>query len=207
MKIKNVILKNKKEKKRNSLKKTFSFVKKYLTIFIIIFIFLFLFACDSFGSQTGTLIIDNLKSIATSFTPTTDLFDDGSEVSFVSYFFGMNSTTKEQTVAEFYLPTTQQNVSTSDELLSYMFDGTISCVASGTVSAVGYTTSNEKYIEVEHSQGYLSRYIGLNFVGVFAGESVSANNLIGLASLKNAVRVYVYQNDNLVKISEIEWKN
>ncbi len=199
-------VKNKKLKTENVFKKSLLFIKKYLTIFIIAFIFLFLFACDNFGSQTGTFIIDNLKSIATSFTPTTDLFDDGSEVSFVSYFFGMNST-KEQQIAEFYLPTSQQTVSTSDEMLSYKYDGTISSVASGIVSCVGYTTNNEKYIEIEHAQGYLSRYIGLNFIGVYAGQNVSAKNSIGLASRSSTVRVYVYQNDNLVRISELEWKD
>lgn len=89
MKIKNKKLKNEKNNKvktQKIFKKSLLFVKKYLTIFIIAFIFLFLFACDNFGSQTGTFIIDNLKSIATNFTPTTDLFDDASEVSFVSYF-------------------------------------------------------------------------------------------------------------------------
>lgn len=118
----------------------------------------------------------------------------------------MNSK-KEQKVAEFYLPTTQQSVSTSDEMLSYKFDGTISSVASGVVCSVGYTTNNEKYIEIEHAEGYLSRYIGLNFIGVYAGESVNAKNSIGLASRSSTVRVYVYQNDSLVKISELEWKD
>ena len=65
--------------------KTANFLKKHLTILIILFIFLFLFICDNTSLKTGSMIINNLKSIATTFTPTTDLFDDGSEVSFVSY--------------------------------------------------------------------------------------------------------------------------
>ena len=72
------------------------FLKKYLTIVIIAFIFLFLFICDKIPTNTGNKIMDNLKSIATSFTPTTDLFDDGSEVSFVSYFFGMHLAKSEE---------------------------------------------------------------------------------------------------------------
>lgn len=196
----------KKNRKRKILKSSMLFVKKYLTIFIIIFFFLFLFACDNFGSQTGSFIINNLKTIATSFTPTTDLFDDGSEVSFVSYFFGMNSK-KEQKISGFYLPSSQQNLSTSDEMLSYKFDGTITSIASGVVCSVGYTTSSEKYIEIEHAEGYRSRYIGLTFVGVSTGESISAKKSIGLSSSQNTVRVYLFQNDNLVKISEIEWKS
>ncbi len=195
-----------KQKETSFFKKALSFTKKYLTIFIILFIFLFLFICDNLGTWTGSFIMNNLKSIATSFTPTTDLFDDGSEVSFVSYFFGMNAK-KKQEVAEFFLPTSQQNLSVSDELLSYKFDGVISSVANGTVRSIGYTTNNEKYIEIDHPQGYFSRYIGLNFVGVASGEKVNAQNSIGLASHSFPVRIYVYQNDNLVKISQIEWKN
>lgn len=193
-------------KNKVALKKSFVFVKKYLTIFIILFIFLILYACDNFSSPAGNFIMDNLKSIATNFTPTTDLFDDGSEVSFVSYFFGMNATKYENT-ANFYLPTSQPNISTSSEMLSYKFDGAISCVASGVVASVGYTQTNEKYVEIQHAEGYFSRYIGLNFVGVFSGQKVVVGNFIGLTTNQNTVRVYVYQNDNLVKTSEIEWKN
>jgi hypothetical protein len=194
-------------KNKTFLKKSLSFFKKYLTIIIIVLIFTFLFACDNLNFSSGELIIDNLKSIATNFTPTTDLFDDGSEVSFVSYFFGMNSTTQKESEVDFFLPTVQQNLSSSDECLSYTFDGTISAVASGTVSAVGYTTNGEKYVEIEHSQGYKSRYIGLNFIGVFTGESLSSGDSLGLVTRDSALRVYIYQNDTLIKSSEIEWKD
>lgn len=195
-----------KSKKASFFKKTLSFTKKYLTILIIAFIFLFLFICDNLGTWTGSFIMDNLKSISSSFTPTTDLFGDDSEVSFVSYFFGMNAK-KKQEIAEFFLPTFHQNISLSDEMLSYKFDGIISSVAVGTVRSIGYTANNEKYIEIEHAQGYFSRYIGLSFVGVTSGEKVEAKNSIGLSSRSFPVRIYIYQNDNLIKTSQIEWKN
>ena len=63
---------------KKGLKNSWGFFKKYLTIFIILLMFLVLVVCDKAGSKTGGMIMDNLKSIATSFTPTTDLFDDGS---------------------------------------------------------------------------------------------------------------------------------
>ena len=138
-------------------RKVGSFFKKYLTIVIIALIFLFLFICDKLPTNTGNMIMDNLKSIATSFTPTTDLFDDGSEVSFVSYFFGMHFN-DETDKAEFYKPTSQENLSSSDEFLSYSYDGVISSISNGVVRAVGYTTNNEKYIEIEHFEGYVDFY-------------------------------------------------
>ena len=183
-----------------------NFVKKYLTIIIILFIFLFLFICDNSSLKAGNLIIDNLKSIATSFTPTTDLFDDGSEVSFVSYFFGMKVNKQDEKV-EFYYPTKTQNTSSSDEFLVYKFDGLLTSVAKGEVCSVGYTKDNEKYIEIQHANNYVSRYVGLSNVGVTIGENVNAKNPIAMVSSKENIKVYIHQNGNIVKISEIQWKN
>lgn len=187
-------------------RKVGSFFKKYLTIVIIAFIFLFLFICDKIPTNTGNKIIDNLKSIATSFTPTTDLFDDGSEVSFVSYFFGMHLAKSEEK-AEFYHPTTQENMSSSDDFLAYNYDGVILSLSPGVVRAVGYTTNNEKYIEIEHFEGYVSRYVGLNTVGVTTGDKVNAKNPIGIVSSDRTVRIYLHKNNDIVKTSEIEWKD
>lgn len=183
----------------------FSFVKKYLTIIIILFIFIFLFICDNSSLKAGNLIIDNLKSIATSFTPTTDLFDDGSEVSFVSYFFGMKINKEEK--VDFYYPSQTQNLSNNDDFLIYKFDGLICAVAKGEVCSVGYTKDNEKYIEIQHSNNYISRYVGVNNVGVSIGEKINAKNPIGMVSNKENIKIYIQQNGNIVKISEIQWKN
>lgn len=191
---------------KNFFKKMLNFVKKYLTIIIILFIFLFLFICDNSSLKAGNLIIDNLKSIATSFTPTTDLFDDGSEVSFVSYFFGMKVNKQDEKV-EFYYPTKTQNTSSSDEFLVYKFDGLLTAVAKGEVCSVGYTKDNEKYIEIQHANNYVSRYVGLSNVGVTIGENVNAKNPIAMVSSKENIKVYIHQNGNIVKISEIQWKN
>ncbi len=187
-------------------RKVGSFFKKYLTIVIIALIFLFLFICDKLPTNTGNMIMDNLKSIATSFTPTTDLFDDGSEVSFVSYFFGMHFN-DETNKAEFYKPTSQENLSSSDEFLSYSYDGVISSISNGVVRAVGYTTNNEKYIEIEHFEGYVSRYVGLSTVGVTTGDKVGAKNAIGIVSSDRTLRIYLHKNNDIVKTSEIEWKD
>ncbi len=186
-------------------KKVFNVLKKYTTIIIIAFIFLFLFICDNSTLRAGNVIMDNLKAIATSFTPTTDLFDDGSEVSFVSYFFGLNSVKKEDSIT-FYKPTTVQSISSSEDYLVYSFDGVLRSVASGRVSAVGYTKDNEKYVEVEHSNGYISRFVGVQSVGVSTGEKLNAKNPIATISSKSQVKVLIQQNGNIIKPSAIKWK-
>lgn len=191
---------------KNLIKKTFGFVKKYLTIIIILFIFLFLYICDNSSNKAGNVIISNLKSIATSFTPTTDLFDDGSEVSFVGYFFGMKANKQEEKTV-FYLPVSIQNLSESSDYLSYNFEGAISSIANGEVISVGYSKDNLKYIEIQHSNGYVSLYVGLDNIGVSIGVRVNARNPIGLCSVKQNVKIYIYKNGNLIKPSEIEWKN
>lgn len=186
------------------MKKVFGFIKKYTTIIIIAFIFLFLFICDNSSLRVGSVIMDNLKAIATSFTPTTDLFDDGSEVSFVSYFFGLSSIKKEESV-KFYKPTSLQNVAGSEDYLVYSFDGVLGSVASGRVSAVGYTKDNEKYVEIEHSGGYISRYVGVQSVGVTTGSRVNAKNPIATITSKTQVKVLIQQNGNIIKPSNIKW--
>ncbi len=151
--------------------------------------------------------MDNLKAIATSFTPTTDLFDDGSEVSFVSYFLGISSVKQEENVV-FYKPSSSLNSSSSsEEYLVYNYDGVLNAVAKGRVSAVGYTKDNEKYIEIEHSKGYISRYIGVQSVGVSTGEKVNAKNPIAMINAKSQVKVLIQQNGNLIKPSDIKWNN
>lgn len=191
---------------KNFLIKIWSIIKKNLTIIIILFIFLFLYICDNSSLGVGNYIMDNLKSIATSFTPTTDLFDDGSEVSFVSYFFGMKIEKQEEDV-DFYLPTLNQNISNSTEFLNYSYNGILKSVAKGKVACVGYTKDNQKYVEIEHAKGYVSRYVGLTNIGVTTGENVGANKPIGMCSAQEKVKVYIYQNNNIVNLSEVKWKN
>lgn len=184
-------------------KNTWGFLKKYLTLIIIALIFLALVVCDRAGGSGG-VIMNNLKSIATSFTPTTDLFDDGSEVSFVSYFFGMTRPKKDEAVT-FVLPTMQENLSSSDDFLCYDFDGVLSAVAPGTVSAVGWTLDNQKYIEIDHAKGYKSRYVGVFSLGVATGDNVASGGLIASVISGQKCKVSVFQNNNMLKISEVEW--
>ncbi len=184
----------------------FGFLKKYLTLIIIAFIFLFLFVCDRLPTRMGGAIIDNLKSIATSFTPTTDLFDDGSEVSFVSYFFGMK-VNKSSLKCNFILQSNRQNMSTTDDYLFYNSYGMVNAIADGKIKSIGYTLDGEKYLEIEHNEGYKSRYVGRFVLGVTCNENVIGGRPILTLDEKNNVKIYIYQNDNLVKISEIEWKN
>lgn len=181
------------------------FFKKYLTLVIISLIFLFLFVCDRLPTKAGNAIMDNLKSIATSFTPTTDLFDDGSEVSFVSYFFGMRVNKNEK--CDFALPTSSPNISTTDDYMCFNFAGVLGSVADGKVKSVGYTREGEKYLEIEHNDNYLSRYVGRFVLGTTSGEYIKAGCPIATLDGKNSIKIFIYKGSDLVKISEIEWKN
>ena len=98
-------------------------------------------------------------------------------------------------------------MSSSDDFLAYNYDGVILSLSPGVVRAVGYTTNNEKYIEIEHFEGYVSRYVGLNTVGVTSGDKVNAKNPIGIVSSDKTVRIYLHKNNDIVKTSEIEWKD
>jgi len=148
----------------------------------------------------------NLKSIATSFTPTTDLFDDGSEVSFVSYFFGMKIEPKEENL-DFYYPVSSNNLSTSGDYFSYSYTGVVNSIAKGEVLSVGYTKDGLKYIEIKHPNGYVSKYVGLDTIGVATGEIVKENKPIGMSKLNQNLKVYVFLNENSVSLSEIKWKS
>ena len=198
-----MINKDNTEKKRSlSILKS---VKKYSVVFIILIIFAFLFVCDKLGPTLGITIMDDLKSVATSFIPTTDLFDDGSEVSFVSYFFGIQHVSKDEK-ASFSYPTASENISTSGDFLCYKYTGVVNAVCSGVVCAVGFTQNGEKYIEIEHPEGYVSRYIGLDYVGAMSGQKVGKGSTIALSSEKQPYKVYVHQNGNLIKVDSLVWE-
>lgn len=185
-------------------KKITNFFKKYLTLFIIAFIFIFLFVCDNLPNGAGSFIMDNLKNVATTFTPTTDLFDDGSEVRFVTYFFGMNYKKYEEK-AKFFYPSKEENLSIDKDYLSYNFDGVIKSCGKGVVTKVGFTKDNKKYIVVEHAEGYSSYYEGLYAFGVFSGENVSNGDELGIVSNKNTLKIYIYKDGEVVPQKDIVW--
>ncbi len=188
-------------------KKIGIFIKKNLTIFIVIFMFLFLVVCDKTSFFVGDFIMDNLKTIATNFTPTTDLFDDGSEVKFVSYFFGMKVNKKGEEPCVYHMPSYSQNLSNSQENLVFCYDGVVNSVAGGTVVFVGYNKDGIKCIEIEHTDGVVSRYDGIETVGVIQGESVLASKPIGVCSTKQNLKISFLKNSSNLKISDIQWKN
>ena len=151
--------------------------------------------------------MDNLKSIATSFTPTTDLFDDGSEVSFVSYFFGMKAKTNKTIETDYYYPTSSQNLSNNNFYLLYNFDGMIYSMVEGRVKDIGINENNEKFVKIEQIDGNVSVYEGLDTIGVGIGNYVLENKPIGIASNKAYLKISIYNSENLVNVGEIKWKN
>ena len=192
---------------RNFLKKTINFTKKYLTIIIVAFLFIFLFICNNTAFKLGNELMDNLKSVATSFTPTTDLFDDGSEVSFVSYFFGMKAKSNNSKEVKYFYPITAQNLSTNNNYLLFNSSGIVRAIAEGKVKNVGYNSANEKYVEIQQIDGKTCKIEGLETIGVAMGDYILANKPIGLSNLKSYLKISLFENNNLIDISEIEWVN
>ena len=190
---------------RKFLKTALDYLKRNLTIVIILFIFLFLYICDNTSIKAGNFIIQNLKSIATSFTPTTDLFDDGSEISFVSYFFGMQSSgQKQDDDVKFLLPSNM--VEDFDEGKTYItVSGIVYPLCAGRVVEVGYNQDGQKYIKVEHANNYYSVYVGLTNIGASMGDCVNISSPIGIG--ENKVNIFVENKNDLLKLSEIIWKN
>ena len=145
-----------------------------------------------------------LKSIATSFTPTTDLFDDGSEISFVSYFFGMQSNQKQGGETIFCLP--KNTVEKFDMDKTYIVvSGVIKPLCSGKVIDVGFDEHSQKYIKIEHANNYFTKYIGLSNVGVAMGDSVNIDSPIGIS--EKETKIYIENKNNLLKLSEVQWKD
>ena len=193
-------------KKKNLAKKMLNFAKKHLLVLCVGSVFLFMFFCDNFGGSIGKNLMDNLRAVSTSFTPTTDLFDDGSEVSFVSYLFGFSTYQKKES-ASFSLPTNQENISLSDDYLSYKYSGIIKSISDGKILATGYTQNGEKYVEIEHNEGYSSRYVGLEYIGASTGANLRRGNGVGMCSKEHICKVYIYKNSSIVKTSEILWQD
>lgn len=188
-------------------KKSLYFAKKYLTIIVIVFVFLFLILCNNSSFKLGNDIINNLKSITTSFTPTTDLFDDGSEVSFVSYFFGMKAKSNNTHQIEYYYPVVAQNLSANNYSLLFNYDGIVCSVAEGRVTNVGFNAENEKYVEIEQPDGRTARYEGLQTIGVATGNYVFANKPIGFATTKTYLKICLMDNYNAINVGELQWIN
>ena len=189
---------------KNFLTATYRFIKRNMTIIIILFIFLFLYICDNASIKAGNVIIQNLKSIATSFTPTTDLFDDGSEISFVSYFFGMQSSQKQNKETVFCLPNNM--IENYDENKNFVVvSGIVESLCAGRVAEVGYNEKGEKYIKLEHTNGYFTKYVGLTNIGVSMGEYVSISSPIGISEGK--AFLYIENKNDLLKMGNVTWKN
>ena len=134
------------------------------------------------------------------------MFDDGSEISFVSYFFGMNVSEKD-TTPNFVYPNYQKVEVIEDKKFIISSTNIINAICSGKVIAVGFTEANQKYIEIEHSNGYVSKYVGLSSIGVTIGDYALANKPIGLVSIQNRVEITITKNNVDTRISEIKWND
>ncbi len=187
---------------KNCLKKVLLFLKANITTIIILFLFLFLYVVDSIKTPLTTGIMDNFKVVASSFSPKTGIFTDDSEISYVSYVFNILNPTRD---ISFVKPTQNPEITKDEYELTYSYSGIVFAASSGIVKSVGFV-ENEKYIEILHSDGYLTKYMGIETLGVCINETVKQNQAIGVVSSDSKFRFSVFKGGAKYKISEVKWE-
>lgn len=191
-----------------TLSSAYKIIKKYFSLILAVVVLCTLMILDRVSSDGSLGIISSIKYITSSFTPTSDIFDEENNISFVSYILGfwyLDSNSKvEDTV--FCTPTINEPINKTDEYLEYNFAGLIYATAEGVVSAVGFNQDGVKYIKISHANGYDSIYEGINFLGVAAGEKVKQGSAIASVSTLLNLKFYVTQNGNIVKREHIKWQ-
>lgn len=184
------------------MKKIFSFLKANITIIIILLLFVFLYVIDNIKTPLTNGIINNFKVVASSFSPKTGIFSDDSDISYVSYVFNILSPTKDVT---FIKPTLNPEIEQSDYELTYKYSGLVFAASSGIVKSVGFV-GDQKYVEIVHPDGFLTKYVGIEILGVCANETINKNQAIGSVNINTYLKFSVVKDNQKYKISEVKWE-
>ena len=182
--------------------KILTFIKTNITTVIIIFLFVFLIVVDNLKTPLTNDIINNFRVVASSFSPKTGIFSDDSEISYVSYVFNFLNPGKE---ISFNKPTTISAKRETEYELSYDYSGIVFAASSGVVKSVGYV-GEDKYIEISHSEGYVTKYVGIETFGVCANEVVNSKQAIGVVKKGNEWTFSIFKENTKFKISEVKWE-
>ena len=182
-------------------KTIFKWLKTNVALIIVALIFLVLFIFDTCKVSFASGIINNFKAVSSTFTPTGELFENGGEISYVSYVFNMFTTQKDVT---FSLPTTQIENDRTDHTLTYSYGGLIFSSAKGIVKSVGIR-NDKKYIEIAHENGFVSVYEGVETLGVCANENIGQNCAIGMCLQGQEWSFCITKNGEKIKLDEVEW--
>ena len=184
------------------LSKFFGFLKTNITIVIIVFLFAFLIVVDNIKTQIANDIINNFKVVASSFSPKTGIFSDNDDISYVSYVFNILSPTKE---ISFVKPSKNPSMYEGEYEIVYNYTGLIFSSSDGIVKSVGFV-EDEKYIEIVHSNGYTTKYIGVETLGVCANEQVKKNQALAMLKEDRECRFILFKDNQKIKIGEVKWE-
>ena len=184
------------------LNKIVDFIKTNFALVIIAFLFLFLFVLDNVNLPIANNIINDFKVVATSFSPKTGIFDEDGEISYVSYVFNILNPNKE---ISFIKPTSNPEVLSDEFSLSYDYSGLVFSSLSGVVKTVGFS-DNKKFIEISHGEGFVTRYEGVDILGVCKNETLKTNQAIATVKEGEVWKFSVFKNNELLKISEVKWE-
>ena len=187
---------------KNCLKKVLLFLKANITTIIILFLFLFLYVVDNIKTPLATGIMDNFKVVASSFSPKTGIFSDNDDISYVSYVFNILSPTKE---ISFVKPSKNPSMYEGEYEIVYNYTGLIFSSSDGIVKSVGFV-EDEKYIEIAHANGYISKYIGVETLGVCANEQVKKNQALAMLKEDRECRFILFKDNQKIKIGEVKWE-
>ncbi len=166
-------------------------------VFLCLLSFNVLFIMDAIDTPFTNKVLHTVKSIFAK--PTDELFDDDSEVFFVAWLLGVQSSDEP---LEFVSPV-KHSMSSKEgkDLLIQNLGNVVYATEAGKVSKLEYNDSGLKYMEITHASGVVSVYDNLDFVGVVVGDTVTKGQLI--ASSKNLTFSIIKGNDKVdIEISD-----
>ncbi len=155
-------------------------ISKTAVITLLVFALLIGLACvnTTFTNE----VLTTFNAITQVGKPTADLFDENSNVFFVSFFNSVNLGS--HVPEKFILPFTPQTVDSNGVIANFTSVGSIvSCGARGIVKNV-CLENNIKVVYIEHAGNLVSRYENLEYVGVAVGQLINEKATIG--SVRNS---------------------
>lgn len=129
-------------------------------------------------------------------------FDPGGELEFV---LNLNDTTSFINLPFIY-PCENINMSSNNYYLEYKYNGIVMATNDGTVKFIGLNTYGQKCLWIAHGQGYITKYEGLEYIGVGNDENVKRGMVIATTNEQTLLKIYILKNNELLSIEDIEWQ-
>lgn len=147
------------------------------TLLLSVICFVTLFGLRVINTDFTNNLLETFNSISQVGKPTAELFDENSNVFFVSFFNSINlgakipQSFKLPVVCEKYECNGTNAVFTpANKVVVSGYDGQVKKIA---------VENEKKVVYIEHSGGLISRYENFNYVGVITGQIVKQGGTIG----------------------------